>query len=333
MSVLFMDGFDTYDDASGPQDTGRWAGSGSPVTTLGPSVARSQGNGIALLSGGTLTTKPFTPASEVWCGAGVYFDSAVGFEIFRFQNITSNIHFSVFRTIGGNIELRLGGSTVVATSAASFSTGVWRYIEARLLVDNVAGSCEVWIDGSLVVSYGPGDTYISGAASVARLELGRANYYDDFYVLSTAGSAPNNTRWGDTRISPLEPAAAGSSTDWIPNGLVNHRNVAENDDGDNTINITTTVGATDLFEYQQPQIPAGIILATQEVTIARRGVATVHDIAPVIRSGGTNYEGTQYALGTSFSTNTQIREVNPDTGLPWTVADLAAIEAGYRLKV
>lgn len=327
MAVLFMDGFDTYDDVSGPSDTARWVGTAASV---GPSAARSQGNGLAL-TGGNITTATFTPSVEVWVGAGVRFDFAGAFEVFRFQNAVATVQFSVSRTIGGILELRFGAAGVVATSAAAYSIGVWRYIETRLLVDPAAGSCEVWVDGVLAVSY-VGNTYVSGATSVAIVQLGRSASYDDFYVLDTTGAAPHNTRWGDTRISPLLPAAPGSTTGWVPSGLVNHRNVSENDDGDDTTNASSSIGATDLFSYQQPQISAGIILATQEVSIARRGVAQPRQVAPVVRSGGTNYEGTQYALGTSFSTNLEIREVNPDTGVAWTVADLAAVEFGYRLK-
>lgn len=328
MTLLFMDGFDAYRETADLLASGRWA---AVAGALGPDYSRSQGNGFRM-SGAGIITRNWTSVPEAWVGFAARFTTAgVAATILVFRDSVGNEQCRLQRNAGGNLVLQRSG-TVLATSAGTYTTGVWRYIEVRAFVDNAVGTMEVWVDGVSVLSAGPVDTSSSGTPEIAQVAFVANHDVDDVYVVSTTGAAPLNARLGDSRVAPIQPAGPGVSADWSPNGLTNHRGVAQNDDGDHTLNQSGTVGATDLFDYQDPPIDAGSILATQLVTTARRGTSGTHNLASVARSGGTNYENTQVALGTTMSTQVDVMVVNPDTGLAWTVADLKAVEFGYRLK-
>lgn len=327
MSLLFMDGFDSYAQSTDLLTTGRWS---AVAGSADPDYARTQGKGFRPTAGG-ITTVAWTPVAEAWVGFAVNFTAAVNATILTFQDSAGNEQCRLQRNAAGSLLLQRGG-TVLATSAGTYSTGTWRFVEVRALPDNAAGTMELWVDGISVLSAGPTDTSSAGTPEVAKVNFGSNFDMDDVYVLSTSGAAPLNGRLGDVRVSPLEPAGPGSVTGWVSNGLTNHRSVAENDDGDYTFNQSNIIGATDLFDYQDPQVDVGSVLAIQVVTSARRGTAGTHDIASVVRSGGTNYENTQYSLGTSVSTEVDLLPVNPDTGIAWTISELRDAEFGYRLK-
>jgi hypothetical protein len=45
-------------------------------------------------------------------------------------------------------------------------------------------------------------------------------------------------------------------------------------------------------------------------------------------NGGTEVDGASIALGTSYSYNTQVLEVDPNTGIPFTNAGFNTLQAG-----
>jgi hypothetical protein len=112
---------------------------------------------------------------------------------------------SVWLNAAGGIEFRRGTTTDLAVSDPGvIPTDQWLFMEISLTVDNSAGAFELKLDETTIFSDSSVDTQTTANAYLNGLRpIGSVNYvqWDDFYVLNTSGSAPQNTFLGDVRAS------------------------------------------------------------------------------------------------------------------------------------
>jgi hypothetical protein len=241
-------------------------------------------------------------------------------------------------TAGLAIEVRRGNAsgTILATSANGiFPLNAWNYVELKATINNSTGAFEVRLNGVPV----PGltltgqDTQNTANAFTNRYSLDGTSFHDDHYLADTTGSAPGNDFLGDIRVETLYPNAAGDDTDYTPSAGSNFQNVddAGTADGDTTYNQSTTPGDQDLFNLQSLATVSGIVYAVQPLVIARKTDSGAREIATVIKSGATEDVGPTHTLSTSYvQYDGEIHALNPDTGNGFTIAEVAALQAGYR---
>jgi len=104
-------------------------------------------------------------------------------------------------------------------------------------------------------------------------------------------------------------------------------------DGDTTYVYSPMVYAwyRDLYNFPSPQqIGAGdtINSLTIKINVRKTDAAGAAVARTQLKTGGTEYNGTTQALTTTYTVKSQVYTTNPKTGLPWTLDDIIAIQAG-----
>jgi hypothetical protein len=75
----------------------------------------------------------------------------------------------------------------------------------------------------------------------------------------------------------------------------------------------------------------GTVFAVQTNLTSRKDDAGTRTIAPVVRIGSTNYDGTTTAaLGSSYADYTQLYDRLDPSGATWTISTVNAMETGVK---
>jgi hypothetical protein len=95
---------------------------------------------------------------------------------------------------------------------------------------------------------------------------------------------------------------------------------------------TQTVGNEDLYAMD-PIITAANIFGMQITGAWRQDDATQMKGHSLIKTHGTIYEGADNELAQSYRYYRDVYELNPNTGVGWTAAELNAVQGGQKLLV
>lgn len=166
---------------------------------------------------------------------------------------------------------------------------------------------------------------------------GNGQRYQDLYVLDNAG-AQNNDFLGDCRVELRVPSADGAMQQFatvVPATAGHFAKVAEIPyDGDTSYVEDATVGAVDTYGHAALAAASGVVRGVQFSTVAKRSDAGPKTIAGCVRQGGVNYFGAAKTPSTVYTVedNRDILELNPATGLPFTIAEVNAAEFGFQVS-
>jgi hypothetical protein len=252
----------------------------------------------------------------------------------------NNVAQLVLDSSAGKLRFTRGwNGTVLATAAQSLVLNTWHLVEVHVKIDGTVGVVECRIDGSAsgqgIAATSSLNTKNDGAtANVQYLYLpddqGR---YDDLAVNDVTGSV-NNTWIGEGKIVGLVPTAAGDVTTLNNQvGSATHwQNVDEvppNDATDyNYDDAATGTNHYDLYNLTDPS-NVGSVNAIQTWIRAQKSDAGTGNIRFVHKTQSTEYrDAADIALTLSWAYYTQIRELNPNTGVAWTATDLTNLQAG-----
>lgn len=238
----------------------------------------------------------------------------------------------------GHIVVRNSGGTVVATGATVLNNNQRHFIEAKVVINGASGSVEVQLNGATEISVTTGNFGSTGVDNIVlNAPTGTTVLidFDDVYVLDTA-SSPNNTFTGDARVETSLPNADGAHSDFTPDsGSAHFSRVNEATgtfpDDDTSYVSDATVGHRDSYAFDNLPSLTGTVFGLQTVLYARKDDAALRQIAAVARPGSTDRDGATVTLSTTYADFTEIRETNPDTGLPWTISEINACEFGVKL--
>lgn len=238
-----------------------------------------------------------------------------------------------------SISILDAAGTVIASSAAGvIEPQRFHYIEVKATV-SATGSYEIRVDEQAVLAGINADLQASGNAffNAVRFQYpggdgANPSMWDDMYLLDDSG-ADFNDFLGDVQIDTLFVSGAGFQADWTPLSGNNEDNVDEDPlDEDTTYNSSNTPGDIDLFEMDDlPDINGSTVLAVA-IDVAMRHDAGTPTMRTVTRLSGTNYEGANQVTASAYQYEREVYETNPDTGLPWTEADVNAMQAGYKFQ-
>lgn len=345
MTTLIIEGFENYTTSSSADvntDLRRYwqdvAGAGStPVT--GTAYSRWSGEygwNSANIGAYAAKTLPST-YSDVAAGCAYYLDlttrtgSILGF--YDGTNSGPNVRLN-----GSGMLVAYRANTVLGTATMSALTaGSWHYIEMKAhIADSPNGTFEIWLDGVQVYNGSSLDTKESTNATVDTFFIGgkasaggssASLYFDDVYC--TDGEL-----FGDCRVKAYFPDGAGATTQWTKSGgSANYEMVDDVDpDDDSTYNYSSTATQKDTFAL--PATPGGVtdIYAVRVTVLARKDDAATREIATVVRSGGSDYEGTAIALSTTYTYLSTYYDTDPNTATDWTTGGVDAMEVGYIVK-
>lgn len=346
MALLFWDSFDHYATGDTLEKWSFTANSGFMSYAIG-AYGRNSTNGVRINGFGARwlvlrRNLSSTPDTIIMGCSFEYMDRLPNAYTTIFSALDNGTKQVSLRVLNNGALQVLRNTTAIATS----SPGVFQYpdtqyfIEMKCLIDNAAGTAEVYINGVQVINASGLDTQQTANAYVDQVEIGgvQSGYdydqrYDDFYVCDDSGGYCNDFL-SDSGIYLLMPEGVGAHADWTPLVGANWQEVDDNPpDDDTTYNSSAT--ATDRDSFEMEDLPGGIAGTVHAVGIVincRKDDAGVRTIEPAVRSGGADYDGAGVNVADTYAFHImEPWETDPDTAAPWLVASVNAMEAGYEL--
>jgi len=241
------------------------------------------------------------------------------------------------------IGLFSGTGTLLALSPNNSWTGnTNQFIEIHFKIATSGGILEVRQDNQVVVTY-TGNTQRSTNAWCDALDyhpstgtFGMSGFItlDDLYYCDTTtgpGTTPANSYLSDVAVRPLF-AIGNDSVSWTPLTGTNWEMIDETAmDGDTTYNSTSTVNNEDRFNFQSLTGGVDLVYGLQVVGAYRKTDGGAHTIKQSVKSGSTEDYGPDHQVNTSYFYTIDLWILNPDTGLNWTLAEINAMKAAYKL--
>lgn len=280
----------------------------SPVATF---YARfhHQVNGFNLAAGDFSATAPF----------------------FRWRHGTTVLGYLAYNNTGHLVLWRGDNVQLGSTSSVALATSTWATIEVGITIGNSGAAYEVRVNDQTVIS-GTGDTQPGSDTTVDNLVFlsgnavvftGYTNYFDDIAV--------DDSTWvKESLITALFPSGAGNTTELTPSGGANYTTVDERPPSDADYNSTAVANKKDTYAHTSLPGAASTVNCVMPVARVNRDGTTIEHAYLVVRSNGADYEGSSHLLGISPTIITDLREVDPDTSLAWSVARVNASEVGIR---
>ncbi len=311
-------------------DLGKWdstnAGTGGGLNASGRTDYCMQ------LGRGSSLTKTFDDQAT-WIVGMAYMKAA------HFEN-------SIIRLLdGGTLQCGLGMNTlgqftvygptggVIATDSAVQPNGAWVYVEFKATIHNSAGSYEVRVNGETRLSATGVDLQATGSAVADTVVIQGAQnefsqpqaYADDIYIADgQTGTGYASDFVGDVKVKAIYPTGDGALEDFTPSsGVDGYAMVDETTHNSDTDYISSaTVGHKETFLFGDLPAGAAAVRAVQVTSVIRKDEAGTRGVKHIVRHGGSNYQGTERFLGTSYQTYFDVWDANPGTGAEWTVADV-----------
>lgn len=253
------------------------------------------------------------------------------------------VHLGVGLNQAGQLFVYRGTTaTVLATGTTFVPNNSWFYVELKGVIHDTLGSYELRIDETLELSATNVDTRNGGTGVVDSVAIscgstGGGHWWDDFYICDGNGPAPQNDFLGAIKVDTLLPQtdaiAVGSNAGLTPSTGTDHGAlVDENPPNTTDYNSSVTVGAKDTYNYP-PMTLAGTIIGIQTCLYAQKSDIAPRSVCAVVRTNSLDFDGANVSPLSSFGYLTECRALNPNTGLAWTIAEIALIQAGMKVTV
>lgn len=254
MTLLWLDGFDTYGTSNGsaPSPTGivgRICSAISGESSIDTEAGRINGNslefngdgvGILVMPASMTTNVTMIAGCAVYLGESFDVVNGVNTDIITFNEGT-NRSFSV-RVLGNCLAVYRGTTFLEACyNRVKLKAGSWFYLEMKTKCSNTVGQYEVRVNGVPVI--GPSsaniDTQNSTQGYYDRIRFAPPDLckIDDAYVCDAAGTT-NNDFLGPIEVHTLTPNSTVRST--VFSG--NHLSVDEDICDDGTSYVTYAAG-------------------------------------------------------------------------------------------
>lgn len=344
MALLLIDGFDHWNSGN----HNKWLYNNFMSPSSGAARTGTQG-----LSGGIggpyVFTKFYTTDGGIVCGfafrsslssTGVIFSVRENNIVHLTLELSGSLGLS-FGTVGPSgrtLTLKNGGGATLGTSVTQLIASCWYYIELKATIAD-AGSYELKIDGVTEASVtGSGDTRNGGAGTwdqVVMQSPTNSTQMEDFYLCDTSGPAPYNSFLGVCKVETLWPqtdaVAAGTYNTLTPSTAADHGALVDEANPNTTdYNGSATVDAKDSYQYP-PSTAVNPILAVQVNPYMAKSDTSGQQVRPFLRLGTTDYDLPVTSLDTTYHFRSAVMGLNPVTGLAWTVADIATLQAGMKV--
>jgi hypothetical protein len=329
--LRFFDGFDHYTNADFLKKWTSW----SNTMNL---VAARNGNGLSIAS--RWAEKVIDAQSEWIVGFAFSFGATSGPIMAFFNGATKQVDLYWDNTTG-KLSVRRAGTTTLGTTTATFSQGVFYFVELRIVISDTVGVVQLKVDGATVLNLSSQDTLNSGSTAdrVRFGDGGSSNVpgtVDDLYICDGSGSSPYNTFLGDCKVETRMPNGNGNSSQLVGNdgnSTDNYLLVDETTPNSDTDYVeSSTVGDKDTYTYQDLATATGTVYAVQILPYAKKTDAGSRSIVTVARLSGTEVDSAAATLASTYSYPSQeIRTTKPGGGA-WTISDVNSAEFGVKVN-
>lgn len=340
MPIDYVEGFDRYAESGSLNFQSRW-------------VAQLNTNNLAFLIGGRFGARAIRFQSQAFNGyierlatssakygmqcaflanlAELHTD---GFLIARWLDVSSNVIVGWGVNQNGQIYVTRGGTTFFISEGFAITNNSWAYVEMHVEVSTTVGKIILRVNGETLYS---GTGLNLGSANTHRIRFafddtgvpfGIHRYaIDDLITSYNEDDTP-----GESAALVLTPSADVAVDFTRLSGAANFEMVDEQQvDSESTYNSSTTVGHRDIFELQNftttPDEVKGLFVSIA----ARKTDSATRRLEYFFEIGGVEYSIETVFLGGNYQFFEKVVELNPATGLPWTVAQVNATRIGYRV--
>lgn len=352
MTLIHVDGFDLGDYAS------RYVVS-SPANTSAV-AGRTTGQAVSLV-GQSLLTKNLTQVPGITLNRrftlGVAFNpstlaNASNSPILRFfsDNGTTTVADIFVAATAGTLAIRVYvGPNAQYTSTTAQPTvlaNTYNHIEFSFYNQNsvvIAGTAVLKLNGVTLLepsTFGSASNLdafaligLGGATTTLFDDLNINNYQGTGHTGNNAIPAP--TFYGDSTVRTLIPdgngtysqltGSDGNSTDnylLVDELTLNNADYVEGG----------TVGLKDTYQFGNLPVGAGTVTGVQVVATARSTEPAGKKLKFSGRSNTQDFSSAAKTLTTTFADYSNLYEVNPTTGLPWTDAEINSAEFGVEVS-
>lgn len=283
--------------------------------------------------------KTILPENELYIRFGHYFSNYTGnSRILTWFNNSTELGGIRYDPAMNKYMIYIGDSTYVASSILPLLVGTWCLVEVHIKLDDVNGKIELKINGLLDLTVFSGDTKPGTATTINGIRFGGYSdqWFDDI-AINNISDAVDNSWCGDGHVINLTPNANGDSSQFVgndSNSVDNYLLVDEvPSDSDTTYVQSATPNAKDLYNLTPCNLPADYkvlyVWAEARVKDTTTGAGT---IKLLVKTEATEYESADINLSTVYAKRIgTLYNLNPNTGLPWTIAQLDALQVGIKV--
>jgi hypothetical protein len=337
MALLFADSFDYYTTA---QIFRKWDAADSPSNVAIQSGGRNGTSAMVLIGGATIYKNMPSNVTTHIIGLALKVASVDPLNFFYAYDNTT-IQWYIRYNADASLTVYNGSNTALGTTAPGVlptPTAVYNYVEIKVLHHATAGTVDVRVNNTSVLSLTNKVTAVSGNAYSTKIGFSRvvpnANNqpsYDDFYVCDATGST-NNNFLGDVRIEATRPTAEGSEIDLTPStGTDNSANVDDTTSNDETdYNSSSLPGDRDKYVMGNLVSTAGSVLAVCVNTVDRKDDSGTRTHKHILDLSAVESLSAAFSPTTSYSNHQTIFEAKPGGGA-FTITDVNNLEAGIEL--
>lgn len=353
MAVIFVDGFDAYNGitnitASAIGLFSRWTSVSGQVSPFSMVTGRFGGQGIRSNTGFSISANktlsvPVTGANTGTVGFAFNAsrnDTVVIFALYQgtVGSFATNAQLSIQLTLNGTLQV-LRGATVLFTTADTYNTGVWNYIELEFFIADTGGFANLYVNGALAGSISGADTRNVAATDTYNfIGIGGDTNgseaifsYDDLYLTNTA------TRLGEQRVVTVVPTSDGTPSQWAASGGAVAPFTMVDEvlcNGDVDYIFDGTINDQAVFNMASTGATPLSVSAVQIGTFTRKTDTGTRAIQlQYVDSGGTAYDSASQTLGTNYIRQVSLLENNPATATAWTPAEANALKTGVKVSV
>lgn len=244
----------------------------------------------------------------------------------------------LYITTTGTLRVYRGGALLGESAPVLVDADTWYYVELKIKCHNSAGTYEVRVGGSNVLSGSGVDTQIGANAYYDNVKFSSVHWtmhiiMDDIYICDGFGSI-NNDFLGPCRVVSVFPDGDDTAGwDTASGGSDHYLDVDENPADDNTTYVEdNTSGHKDLYDYATMSIGIGDIKGLSIKTQCRETDANNFSLITPIKSGAAESDDSAQSIGsTDYVIKTRISETDPNTLTAWTETTVNAAKFGVKV--
>lgn len=338
MTLLYMDGYDVYDNLADVVAGGtvQQTGSNHLFNSTG---GRFGGGAIGATVSGTMWSVQVNAVTDDTVWFSCYYrhttlPGAVDETLLALRN-ASGVTVAQFRVLSnGRVQVvARSGSTVNSTAAPFSGSTAWHRIVFSVNFGSTSsnGTINAYVDGTLVANYPSCDLRLTG--NLDRVDFGGSRngfLYDDFVINNNQGSTFLTPPAADYQIDTLRPDADGAVTDWV-GAYTDVDDALAASDGDTTYISSSTVAEESRFTVNNLGVGPGLVGAVLVRYKAKNVSSGVRTIRGLINRGGSEAVGASFIPPTTYAWRGALFAVDPTTGVAFTQANVNALEAGVEV--
>lgn len=222
----------------------------------------------------------------------------------------------------------------VGSGIARLQKEVWYVIEIRIKAHNTLGAIEVRVDGITDISFS-GCTAPAGYHWTDRMGWYAFWMYfiDDIVVNDTTGTE-NNSWPNQMKVILLKPTTGGDYSEWNKEGkILGYECVNDMPKNPSTYVYSTSSGQREMYQLENMPADASSIAVVRSSAWANRSSKNLSQLDFEVKTHGSIYTSSDQGLYLAPHHTSYAWDVNPNTGVAWTVDEVNNVQGGIKSVV